>query len=93
MNFKMALIAVIAVVMTVAIFFRWRLSLDKTLTVTSWWRSDEKNAAVGGVAKSKHLIGWAFDIVPVNDLTIQRLKNIGFAKILNEGDHVHVEII
>jgi len=76
----------------VGAFFRWRL-INENLSVASWWRSEEKNVAVGGVAKSKHLIGWAFDIVPVNDIVRAKLRRIGFAKILNEGDHFHVEII
>ena len=80
------------IVIGIGVFFRWRL-INENLTVSSWWRSEEKNAAVGGVAKSKHLIGWAFDIVPVNDIVRAKLRRVGFAKILNEGDHFHVEII
>jgi uncharacterized protein YcbK (DUF882 family) len=78
-------------VAAVGLYFRWRLK-SENLTVTSWWRSVQHNAEVGGVSRSKHLFGWGFDVVPVNDISRAKLKRIGFAKIINEGDHFHVEI-
>lgn len=36
---------------------------DRPITVTSWLRPPDVNAAVGGVANSQHLIGWAADIL------------------------------
>jgi len=32
-------------------------------SVTSWWRTEQRNTAVGGHENSKHLYGWAVDIV------------------------------
>jgi hypothetical protein len=63
-----------------------------TGTVTSWWRSSAKNAAVGGVASSLHLYGLAIDYVPArnawrSDEAAFRAQGL---RVLNEGDHLHV---
>jgi uncharacterized protein YcbK (DUF882 family) len=41
--------------------------------LTSWWRSPEKNEAVGGVSTSRHLSGLAVDI----DLPTANLERFG----------------
>jgi len=63
-----------------------------TGTVTSWWRSSAKSAAVGGVASSLHLYGLAIDYVPArnawrSDEAAFRAQGL---RVLNEGDHLHV---
>jgi len=63
-----------------------------TGTVTSWWRSSAKNAAVGGVANSLHLYGLAIDYVPGRfrwSADAAAFKAQGL-RVLNEGDHLHV---
>jgi Peptidase M15 len=35
---------------------------DRPITVNSWYRPPDVNAAVGGVLDSQHLLGWAVDI-------------------------------
>jgi hypothetical protein len=35
---------------------------DRPITVNSWYRPPRVNRAVGGVADSQHLLGWAVDI-------------------------------
>lgn len=93
MNIYKIIFSVLGVILAVAIIFRFRLYLQgRTLKVTSWWRSPWHNIEVGGINYSKHLIGWAFDITPVNDITGRILKNMGFARIINENTHYHVEI-
>lgn len=63
-------------------------------SVTSWWRTEARNAAVGGSPKSKHLGGWAFDLVPDNpdkhDVLVDAAHALGLWAV-NEGDHVHVQ--
>lgn len=86
------LFVVASIVLGVSFYFRWKIE-NENMQVTSWWRSTDRNRAVGGVMNSKHLFGWAFDVVPVNDITGAKLKRMGFAKVLNEGDHFHVEIV
>jgi hypothetical protein len=63
-------------------------------TVTSWWRSSARNAAVGGVPSSLHLYGLAIDYVPPRSdwrLDEQTFRAAGL-RVLNEGDHLHVSL-
>lgn len=59
--------------------------------VTSWWRNPWKNAEVGGLIGSAHLIGWAADITPVTPET-EALARARFPVVVNEGNHLHVSI-
>lgn len=87
------LLAIVLFFVALALFFRWRIALEPMMRVTSWWRSEYHNKAVGGVPSSRHLLGLAFDVTPVNDIVGARLRKMGFRKVLNEGDHFHVEIV
>jgi hypothetical protein len=58
------------------------------MTITSWWRSPWKNAEVGGVPDSKHLVGLAWDVVPVTRENEAKLSALGL-KVINEGNHLH----
>jgi hypothetical protein len=62
------------------------------MTITSWWRSPWKNAAVGGVTNSLHMVGLAWDIVPVTYENERALADAGL-KVINEGDHLHAQIV
>ncbi len=62
------------------------------LTVTSWWRSPWYNYEIGGKWLSLHLIGWAYDVVPVNKL-LQRIITIWPFKFVVESDHIHLQIL
>lgn len=75
-----------------AFFYRMQLAAAG-LRVTSWFRHPWKNEKVGGVANSRHQLGLAFDVVPVTPGTLEKLRQIGFRKIINEGDHYHVEVV
>lgn len=87
---RVVLIAV-ALILAVAVYKRIKIAAAG-LTVTSWFRTPWHNDEVGGVVNSRHQLGLAFDIVPVNSATEAALKRIGFNFILNEGDHYHVEV-
>lgn len=62
------------------------------MTVTSWWRSPWKNREVGGVTNSLHMLGLAWDVVPPTLNNISRLRALGL-KVIDEGDHLHVQIL
>lgn len=62
------------------------------LRVTSWWRSPWKNYAIGGKWLSLHLIGWGYDVVPVN-AGLQSLLKVWPFKFVVESDHVHLQIV
>lgn len=58
------------------------------MTVTSWWRTEEHNAEVGGAKLSKHLFGLAYDVVPATQENLEILKGLGMFTIVY-NDHLH----
>jgi hypothetical protein len=87
--------ALVVVVLALAVWTfiqRWRI-LAAGLRITSWFRTNDKNVRVGGVRTSRHKLGLAFDVTPANSVTMKKLNAMQFAKVLNEGDHFHVEVI
>lgn len=80
----------------------WRafgLAADRALagvdgTITSWFRSVERNRAVGGQLNSQHLWGCAFDIVIPDPA--QRTRAMAALRretffVIPESDHLHVQ--
>jgi len=65
--------------------------------VTSRARTPEKNAEVGGVPNSRHLTGEARDFVPPEGVSMAAFEQSvraalpGGFRVLNEGDHLHVQ--
>jgi hypothetical protein len=63
-------------------------------SVTSWWRTVERNRAVGGVIRSAHLAGLAVDVVydgaPPGPEADRMLSDLGLVRI-HEGDHDHIQ--
>lgn len=62
-------------------------------SVTSWWRTEKRNRAVGGAANSQHLNGLAVDVV-LDDPKDQEnfvadCAGLGL-NVIVEGDHLHV---
>lgn len=70
-------------------------SYGQPVTVSSWGRTLEHNAIVGGVSDSQHLLWTAADLVPADgDMAsladfCRQLPGIGY--VLDEGNHVHVQ--
>lgn len=69
--------------------------LGSPVTLTSGYRSPQKNALVGGVPNSAHLTGQAYDFVPkgisTKDAADKLAKSgIPFDQIEDGGDHVHI---
>lgn len=62
------------------------------VTISSWFRNPIKNLRVGGKTLSLHQIGWAWDIVPPT-LAVEMAARRIFPSVLNEGDHIHVQLI
>jgi len=72
------------------------LSDYASFTVSSFGRGRSRNAAVGGSPHSQHLLWTAADLVP-SDGDMYGLANLArssgaFGFVLNEGDHVHVQL-
>lgn len=65
---------------------------------TSGRRTVQGNRAVGGVTNSRHLVGDAADFVPAHGQSMAMLEAAARrhfgpqAKVINEGDHVHVQL-
>ena len=71
------------------------LRVEFAFSVTSWIRSEIRNKEVGGLATSYHLLGLAVDVVldsPADKAGfIKDAKRLGL-DVIDEGDHVHVEV-
>lgn len=92
MNVQRVIAYAILALVIVGVVYRCRL-YAAGIRVTSWWRTPWKNDEVGGVVLSKHQAGLAFDVTPVTASTLSALRRIGFARIINETNHYHVEVI
>lgn len=88
---KRILLFAIALILLVGLVGRAMLYYQG-LNVTSWWRSPWHNYEVGGNWLSLHLIGWAYDVTPVNKL-LQEILTIWPFKYVVESDHIHLQIL
>jgi len=70
----------------------WLIIRYSGMIITSWWRSPSKNTEVGGVSNSLHMIGLAWDVVPVTEENTAKLQRLGL-RVINEGDHLHAQIL
>ena len=84
---------VMAVVLALGLFYRWRILRIPGARITSWFRTPWHNEEVGGVVNSRHQLGLAFDVVPASAAVKNALTNIGFSLVLDEGTHIHVEVV
>jgi hypothetical protein len=61
------------------------------VTATSWYRSRQENARVGGDPFSQHLVGWAIDAVgPDQQAFAKGLRMRGITTV-QESDHIHFQ--
>lgn len=76
---------------------RVRAVIGQPIHVTSGYRCLEVNEAIGGVAKSAHMLGLAADIKVLDlaprlvALMIAAHPEIGFERVIYEGAWTHVE--
>lgn len=64
------------------------------LKLTSWGRTRSRNRAVGGAARSQHLVWTAADFAGpkwAKDEARRRAKRAGLVA-LDEGDHLHLQL-
>lgn len=91
MNIKKIILIAIGIILLVGLIGRCIL-YTQGLHVTSWWRSPWKNFAIGGKWFSLHLIGWAYDVVPVNTM-LHAARTVWPFKFVVESDHIHLQIL
>lgn len=63
-------------------------------SVTSWFRTDSRNSAVGGQPNSTHLYGLGIDVIldDLSDLVDFRTAAARFdLSVLDERDHLHLQ--
>lgn len=68
---------------------------DAGASVTSWYRTEKRNKAVGGVQNSRHMKGLAADVVYDQPLGREHRQTIARQyglEILFEGSHDHVQL-
>ena len=68
------------------------IEYGKAVVVTSGWRSDRLNRAVGGVETSQHKVGLAADIRPLLQQEFKTFCNI-ILEMINQGKIVPDQVI
>lgn len=75
---------------------RARYEAGVPFTITSGYRSEAHNSAVGGSPNSAHMLGLAADIACDDSLTrfamLRAIFNEGFARVGIYDDFIHVDI-
>lgn len=72
-----------------------RTWLASPFQTTSWWRSVDRNRAVGGERFSQHLVGLGLDAVPTNGTTTEDLQlaaQRAGLRAFPASRHVHLQL-
>jgi hypothetical protein len=88
---KKVLLIALGIILFVGLLGR-AILYSNGVAVSSWWRSPWKNASVEGKMFSLHLIGWAYDVVPVNGAVMETLFHYPW-KVVTEKDHFHIQLL
>lgn len=68
------------------------LAYARNPRLTSWWRSVERNEAVGGHPFSQHLVALGLDVVADNPREFAAAaRDAGLIAVV-ESDHVHLQL-
>lgn len=70
----------------------WAAGAFPDIGLSSWFRDEASNAAVGGHPFSQHRLGFAVDLTTAwKGELADRIRSAGLIPLV-EGDHVHVQI-
>lgn len=89
-TFRIGLIFVLTII-SIGVFYRILIAAQG-MTITSWFRTFAKNREVGGVKNSLHQVGLAWDVLPVNFASVEKLQSMGL-KVIDEKTHLHAQLI
>ncbi len=64
-----------------------------SMFLNSWYRDRERNAAVGGSARSQHLFGLALDVTVPDPTRLVRSVRLAGLVAVDEGTHVHIQAL
>ena len=93
MNLKPYALGIGLVLFGVGAFYYSRFAALPGVSVSSWWRSPWRNVEVGGNRFSLHQLGLAWDLTPGTATTQAQVIATGLpARIVPEGDHIHVQL-
>lgn len=97
MTVKRFLLWTLIVIVAVGVVFRLILALGVRAKITSWWRTPWHNSEVNGHPFSRHQFGLAYDVSPPNaadhGFLLTLASVIPTARVVNEGDHLHFQVV
>lgn len=71
--------------------YAWWLAGQPPIQATSYIRTPQRNAEVGGAPESQHLIGTALDVTGPTERFADFARQLGLV-VVDEGSHVHLQL-